>query len=100
MLALAFSAEVAPLGIKVLIVEPSAFCTDWAGRSDAEATSPIADYDQTAGAMQRTIRCWSGHQAGDPVRPAEAILRAVKADNAPLRLESIFRSLSSPSGSR
>lgn len=35
------SAEVAPLGIKVLIVEPSAFRTDWAGRSAAEATSPI-----------------------------------------------------------
>jgi NADP-dependent 3-hydroxy acid dehydrogenase YdfG len=80
------SAEVAPLGIKVLIVEPSAFRTDWAGRSAAEATSPIAEYDQTAGAVQRTIRSWSGNQAGDPVRAAQAIVKAVEADNAPLRL--------------
>lgn len=80
------SAEVAPLGIKVLIVEPSAFRTDWAGRSAAESNSPIADYDQTAGAVQRTIRSWSGNQAGDPARAAQAIVRAVEADNAPLRL--------------
>lgn len=80
------SAEVAPLGIKVLIVEPSAFRTDWAGRSAAEATNPIADYDQTAGAVQRMIRSWSGKQAGDPKRAAEAIVRTVEAENAPLRL--------------
>jgi NAD(P)-dependent dehydrogenase (short-subunit alcohol dehydrogenase family) len=80
------SHEVAPLGIKVLIVEPSAFRTDWAGRSAAEVTSPIADYDSTAGAVRRTIRSWSGNQAGDPVRAATAIVQAVEAENPPLRL--------------
>ncbi|CDX32732.1 Short-chain dehydrogenase/reductase SDR [Mesorhizobium sp. ORS 3359] len=80
------SAEVSPLGIKVLIVEPSAFRTDWAGRSAAEAANPIPDYDQTAGAVRRMIRSWSGKQAGDPARAAAAIVRAVEAERSPLRL--------------
>ncbi|MBB6407772.1 oxidoreductase [Mesorhizobium sangaii] len=80
------SAEVSPLGLKVLIVEPSAFRTDWAGRSAAEAANPTSDYDQTAGAVQRMIRSWSGNQAGDPARAAAAIVRAVEAERPPLRL--------------
>ena len=52
----ALSQEVAPLGIKVLIVEPSGFRTDWAGRSANETQHPIADYDATAGRNKGTIR--------------------------------------------
>lgn len=80
------AAEVAPLGIKVLIVEPSAFRTDWAGRSAAEVSDANPDYHQTAGAVQRLIRSWSGNQSGDPVRAAAAIVQAVEAPNPPLRL--------------
>ena len=82
----ALAQETAPLGIKVLIVEPSGFRTDWAGRSANETQHPIADYDSTAGARQRQIRGYSGKQPGDPVRAAAAIVKAVEAPDAPLRL--------------
>ena len=82
----ALAQETAPLGIKVLIVEPSGFRTDWAGRSANETQHPIADYDSTAGARQRMIRGYSGKQPGDPVRAAAAIVKAVEAPDAPLRL--------------
>jgi len=78
--------EVAPLGIKVLIVEPSAFRTDWAGRSANEASHSIDDYRETAGARAAMIRGYSGNQPGDPVRAAIAIVNAVEAENPPLRL--------------
>jgi NAD(P)-dependent dehydrogenase (short-subunit alcohol dehydrogenase family) len=82
----ALAQETAPLGIKVLIIEPSGFRTDWAGRSANETPNPIADYDSTAGARARQIRGYSGKQPGDPVRAAAAIVKAVEAPDAPLRL--------------
>ena len=80
------SLEVAPLGIKVTIVEPSGFRTDWAGRSAAEAKTRIADYASTAGQNLQNLRSVSGKQAGDPVRAAAAIISAVESPNPPLRL--------------
>jgi NAD(P)-dependent dehydrogenase (short-subunit alcohol dehydrogenase family) len=82
----ALAQEVAPLGVKVLIVEPSGFRTDWAGRSANETQHRIADYDATAGERNRMIRGYSGKQPGDPVRAAAAIVQAVEAPDAPLRL--------------
>ncbi len=80
------SQEAAPLGIKVLIVEPGPFRTDWAGRSANQAPQTIAAYRETAGVRQGQIRDSSGKQPGDPVRAAQAIVTAVEADNPPLRL--------------
>jgi hypothetical protein len=68
------------------LLEPSAFRTDWAGRSAAEAVNVTPDYDATAGAVQRMIRSWSGNQAGDPARAAQAIVAAVESETPPLRL--------------
>ncbi len=82
----ALAQEVAPLGIKVTVVEPSGFRTDWAGRSADEATVHIRDYDETAGRNRRNIRDASGKQPGDPVRAAQAIIDAVLAPNPPLHL--------------
>ncbi len=82
----ALAQEVAALGITVLIVEPSGFRTDWAGRSANETQHLIADYDSTAGARMRQIRAISGKQPGDPARAAAAIVEAVEASHAPLRL--------------
>lgn len=82
----ALQKEVAPLGIKVVIVQPSGFRTDWAGRSANEAQSTIADYAETAGKNQDTIRGYSGNQPGDPVRAATAIIKAVESENPPLWL--------------
>ena len=78
--------EVRPLGIKVTLVEPSAFRTDWAGRSANEARAEIADYAATAGAVRRELRELSGKQPGDPVRAASAIIQAVEAPDPPLHL--------------
>ena len=76
----------APLGIKVLLVEPGPFRTDWAGRSAGEAAQLIDDYADTAGAMRRTLQGNSGQQPGDPDRAARAIVTAVNAAEPPLRL--------------
>ncbi|MBB3465074.1 oxidoreductase [Rhizobium sp. BK377] len=80
------SQEVGPLGIKVTIVEPGGFRTDWAGRSMIESKTVIDDYAETAGARRRAAREYSGKQPGDPVRGAAAIIRAVDAAEPPLRL--------------
>ena len=82
----ALAKEVAPLGIKVLLVEPSGFRTDWAGRSAAESAREIADYAATAGATRREVRESSGHQPGDPCLAALAIVEAVQSAHPPLRL--------------
>jgi NAD(P)-dependent dehydrogenase (short-subunit alcohol dehydrogenase family) len=78
--------EVAPLGITVLIVEPGPFRTDCAGRSLLQSKTVIADYDGTAGARRRASKANSGKQVGDPVRGAEAIIKAVEWKDVPLRL--------------
>ncbi len=78
--------EVEPLGIKVMVVEPSGFRTDWAGRSAAESPQRIDDYVATAGARRRQIRAYSGKQPGDPVRAAHAIVKAVESVNPPRHL--------------
>ena len=78
--------EVEPLGIKVMVVEPSGFRTDWAGRSANESKKQIADYAKTAGAWRRDIRADSGKQPGDPVRAVQAIIRAVESPNPPRHL--------------
>ena len=80
------SIELAPLGIKVIIVEPGPFRTDWAGRSLLESKTVIADYDQTAGERRRLSRDRSGKQQGDPVRGSAAVIKAVMSDDPPLRL--------------
>jgi len=78
--------EVEPLGIKVMLVEPSGFRTDWAGRSANESKQLIVDYAATASAWQSNVRANSGKQAGDPVRAAHAILQVVESPNPPHHL--------------
>ncbi len=78
--------EVEPLGIKVMLVEPSGFRTDWAGRSANESTQRIADYAATAGLARSQVRTSSGHQPGDPVRAAAAIIDATESARPPHRL--------------
>ncbi|HMG81427.1 MAG TPA: oxidoreductase, partial [Ferruginibacter sp.] len=78
--------ETAPLGIKVTIVAPSGFRTDWAGRSANNSPVIIEDYATTAGANKANIRGYSGNQPGDPKRAAIAIVKAVESAKPPLRL--------------
>jgi NADP-dependent 3-hydroxy acid dehydrogenase YdfG len=78
--------EVEPLGIKVMLVEPSGFRTDWAGRSANESKRQIDDYAATAGAWRNQVRANSGKQPGDPVLAAHAIVEAMLSLNPPHRL--------------
>ncbi len=78
--------EVTPLGIKVTVIAPSGFRTDWAGRSANNSKVVIDDYKETAGANKDNIRGYSGNQPGDPVRAAKAMIKAVESENPPLRL--------------
>ncbi len=78
--------EVEPLGIKVMLVEPSGFRTDWAGRSANESKRQIDDYAATAGVRRSQSRAISGKQSGDPVRAAHAILKAIESPNPPHHL--------------
>ncbi|NIH77474.1 SDR family NAD(P)-dependent oxidoreductase [Amycolatopsis viridis] len=82
----ALAGEVAPLGIRVTIVEPGPFRTDFAGRSMRYA-DPIDDYAGTpAGALRARFAEQDGKQPNDPARAAEAIIRAVQDVDSPLRL--------------
>jgi hypothetical protein len=69
-----------------MLVEPSGFRTDWAGRSANESKRQIDDYAATAGAWRNQVRAISGKQPGDPVRAAHAIVKAIESLNPPHHL--------------
>jgi NAD(P)-dependent dehydrogenase (short-subunit alcohol dehydrogenase family) len=79
------NAEVKPLGIKVTIVEPGGFRTDWGG-SSMRRVAVSADYEQTVGEWNRyresTVAAWRG----DPARAARIMIDVVDLDEPPLRL--------------
>jgi NAD(P)-dependent dehydrogenase (short-subunit alcohol dehydrogenase family) len=77
--------EVAHLGIRVTIVQPGPFRTDFAGRSLQKA-DPIDDYADTVGAARDLIAQLDGNQPNDPTRGAEAIIQAIESNDPPLHL--------------
>jgi NADP-dependent 3-hydroxy acid dehydrogenase YdfG len=82
----ALAGEVAPLGIRVTIIEPGPFRTDFLGRSGVVAKTRIADYDSTAGNMRKYFAENDGKQKGDPLRAVRAMMQVVESPNPPLRL--------------
>jgi NAD(P)-dependent dehydrogenase (short-subunit alcohol dehydrogenase family) len=82
----ALAAELAPLGIRVTIIEPGPFRTDFLGRSGVVAKTRIADYDATAGNMRKYFAENDGKQKGDPLRAVRAMIEVVDSPNPPLRL--------------
>ena len=79
------SKEVGPIGIKVTIIEPGGFRTDFAG-SSTSIREGISAYDATVGATARFQREYNGKQPGDPQKAANAIIQITEVDNPPLRL--------------
>ncbi|OON82815.1 SDR family NAD(P)-dependent oxidoreductase [Streptomyces tsukubensis] len=79
------AAETAPFGLRVMVVEPSGFATDWAGSSMTVQPVPEA-YDETVGVLNRRVRQSEGGAAGDPRRAAEILVRTVKREKIPSHL--------------
>jgi NAD(P)-dependent dehydrogenase (short-subunit alcohol dehydrogenase family) len=77
--------EVRPLGIKVTMVEPGAFRTDWGG-SSMKVIEPGEDYQETVGNLAEYIRQHTGKERGNPGKAAMAIIKIVNEENPPLRL--------------
>jgi NAD(P)-dependent dehydrogenase (short-subunit alcohol dehydrogenase family) len=76
------AAEVAPLGIKVTLIEPAGYATDWGGPSASRAT-PMPAYD---GARSAVAAWRSNNVPGDPLATGPAILKVVDAKEPPLRV--------------
>ena len=83
----ALAREVGPLGIRVTLVEPGPFRTDFLSEHSIRlSASNIKDYAGTAGAARERLAAMNGKQAGDPVRAAAAIIQAVDSPKPPLHL--------------
>ncbi|SDU56299.1 oxidoreductase [Jiangella alkaliphila] len=81
----ALAAELAPFGIRVLIVEPGAFRTGLHGAA-MRMTTPIPAYDAVVGPIRAMQAGFDGAQPGDPAKAAAAIRAALDAAEPPLRL--------------
>lgn len=82
----ALRGEVAPLGIKVTIVEPGPFRTDFIGRSLERVEQSIDAYNATVGQFWEFLNKISGSQPGNPDKAANALIKVVESPNPPLRL--------------
>lgn len=83
----ALALEVAPFNIKVVIVEPGPFRTKFAGSSIKMPQNRMPEYEATpVGKMYQYIQRTDGHQDGDPVKGAKAIIDYVNSNAKPLRL--------------
>jgi NAD(P)-dependent dehydrogenase (short-subunit alcohol dehydrogenase family) len=82
----ALAKEVAPLGLRVLLVEPAPFRTRFVENSQDDPDSFGGDYADTVGSRRAAMRARGGKQPGDPVRAAAAIIAAVESPSPPLRL--------------
>jgi len=79
--------EVAPLGIRIVSLEPGGMRTDWAetaGHAAADAVLP--DYAETVGATLARIRAYAGNEVGDPARIAQVILALSRREEVPAHL--------------
>lgn len=82
----ALAQEVEPLGIRVIIVEPGPFRTEFLGRSIAVAKQRIEDYSATGGVARAYREGNDGRQPGDPEKAIAVMLTAIDAQNPPLHL--------------
>ncbi|UOX91545.1 oxidoreductase [Amycolatopsis sp. FBCC-B4732] len=81
----ALAAEVAPFGVRVLIVEPGAFRTEFGG-GRMHRSRTIDAYAVSTSGTREAVESMDGTQPGDPAKAAAAIVRAVGSADAPLHL--------------
>jgi len=82
----ALAEELRPLGMRVLIVEPGPFRTDFLGRSIVTAAQEITAYAGTVRVRRNYRETNNGKQAGDPAKAVAVMLQAVDAEHPPLHL--------------
>ncbi len=82
----AVALEVAPLGIRVIVVSPGPFRTEFISRSLDRAPVQMDDYRATSGKFGVMLQRMNGKQPGDPSKAARAIIGAVRSDRPPFRL--------------
>ncbi len=82
----AVAAEAAPFGVKVTVVIPGPFRTDFIARSLDRAKQAVQEYGATAGKFRGFLEKVDGRQPGDPAAAAQAIIQAVESDKPPFRL--------------
>ncbi|MDM9383766.1 oxidoreductase [Chlorogloeopsis sp. ULAP01] len=82
----ALAKEVKSFGVKVTLIEPGAFRTDFNGRSLAVAEQSIDAYAPVSGASLQWFKEMDGQQPGDPRAAAQAIIQAVESPHPPMRL--------------
>jgi NAD(P)-dependent dehydrogenase (short-subunit alcohol dehydrogenase family) len=82
----ALAEEVAPFGIRVIIVEPGPFRTEFLGRSIAIAKRQLEDYPATGGGARAYRESNDGRQAGDPEKAVAVMMKAIDAQDPPLHL--------------
>jgi NAD(P)-dependent dehydrogenase (short-subunit alcohol dehydrogenase family) len=82
----ALNAEASALGIRVTVVEPGPFRTDFLGGSLSTGKVVIDDYKETSGKTRAAADTRNGRQPGDPAKAADAIVTAVLSDKPPLHL--------------
>jgi NAD(P)-dependent dehydrogenase (short-subunit alcohol dehydrogenase family) len=78
--------ELAPLGIKLILIEPGGLRTDFASRSRQQTARVLQDYEATVGACRKILTEHAGHEPGDPARAAQIILDVATSESPPLRL--------------
>lgn len=82
----ALAAELKPLGVRVTIIEPGPFRTEFLGRSGKLAERELPEYIATAGKAREYLKTQSGKQPGDPKKAVEALIAVVESPDPPLRL--------------
>src|SRR5580704_15167421 len=82
----ALAEEMKPLGVRVTVVEPGPFRTDFLGRSGKLAKRELIEYAATAGKAREYLKTQSGRQPGDPQKAVEAIIAAANSPKPPLHL--------------
>ncbi|WP_341645031.1 oxidoreductase [Thauera sp. SDU_THAU2] len=82
----ALAAEVAPLGIRVTLIEPGSFRTGFAGDVNVRPAQRLEAYRHVTGPMENYLETSAGKEIGDPAKAAQVIIAAVQSDAPPMRL--------------